>query len=120
MQGVAAALCFAPSTLPLSKPLPSRVFAAYPLKASSKLQNTLCPHTIAISLVDELLTIDYTEASETIGGEACAIGCIQKQSSSQSQGTMAAGQLWSRVFPAEGCDDRGGEFCERSYQRGVY
>ncbi|KAK6922468.1 Light regulated Lir1 [Dillenia turbinata] len=142
MQGAATALCFAPSILSLSKPLPSKSFPAYPLKASSKLQTSLCPPIKAKASVDELLTTDYSsstsvfpaEACETIGGEACAVEMYpeaklkpEPRNNARRTGLeqvereyLEYADLPKTVFPAEACDDLGGEFCEPSYQRGVY
>ncbi|OWM87758.1 light-regulated protein, chloroplastic-like [Punica granatum] len=87
-------------------------------------------------------TVDYSsmtsvfpaEACETIGGDAC-LADIYPEARIESNATRVDVTIKSEesvereyldyasaktVFPAEACDDLGGEFCERPYQRGVY
>ena len=73
------------------------------------------------------------EACETIGGEACDAEMypevkLQPEPKSNNAGTST--ETVDReyleynnpktVFPAEACDDLGGEFCEPEYQSGVF
>ncbi|KAI6677382.1 hypothetical protein NL676_038178 [Syzygium grande] len=143
-----AASFLAPPLLPvtpsrkLSKPLtlPSKLSSSVssrvsPVKAS--------PEAYEAATVDYSSTISYdthfhllvfpAEACETIGGEACLADIcpeVKLNPEAQINTEMQAAEAFEReylensgpktVFPAEACDDLGGEFCERPYQRGVY
>ncbi|KAL3731081.1 hypothetical protein ACJRO7_028018 [Eucalyptus globulus] len=135
-----AALFLAPPLLPatpsknLSKPL------ALPSKLSSSVLSRVSPAK-ASPAAYETATVDYSssfsvfpaEACETIGGEACLADAYPEAKLNPAARISAAAQAAEAiereyleytgpktVFPAEACDDLGGEFCERPYQRGVY
>ncbi|XP_030461720.1 light-regulated protein, chloroplastic-like [Syzygium oleosum] len=135
-----AASFLAPPLLPvtpsknLSKPL------ALPSKLSSSVSSRVSP-VKASPEAYEAATVDYSstisvfpaEACETIGGEACSADIypeVKLNPEAQINTEMQAAEAFEReyleysgpktVFPAEACDDLGGEFCERPYQRGVY
>ncbi|KAJ0969261.1 hypothetical protein J5N97_022138 [Dioscorea zingiberensis] len=86
-------------------------------------------------------TVDYSssesvfpaEACETVGGIACDAQMFPEvKLESQNRNTRARSSSEEvdrdyleynepkTVFPAEACDDLGGEFCDPEYQRGVY
>ncbi|KAF8020881.1 hypothetical protein BT93_G1325 [Corymbia citriodora subsp. variegata] len=135
-----AALFLAPPLLPvtpsknLSKPL------VLPSKLSSSVSSRASP-VRASPVANEAATVDYSstfsvfpaEACETIGGEACLADTYPEaklNAEARFNAAVQAAEAIEReyleyagpktVFPAEACDDLGGEFCERPYQRGVY
>ncbi|KAK9276064.1 hypothetical protein L1049_005595 [Liquidambar formosana] len=133
-----AALCFAPS--PITLLVPTKKLAA-PWRSMPRLQASLCPPIKATPQAHDTSTVDYSavssvfpaEACETIGGEACDVEMYPEvKLKPEDQITKAgnASELVDReyfeydspktVFPAEACDDLGGEFCEPDYQTGVY
>ena len=87
-------------------------------------------------------TVDYSsnatsvfpaEACETVGGDACDAEMypeVKLEPQEKSTAAKTGKELQDRdyleydspktVFPAEACDDLGGEFCEPEYQKGVY
>ena len=72
------------------------------------------------------------EACETIGGDACLAEMYPEarlQPEARNERARASEAIEREyfeynesktVFKAEACDDLGGIFCEREYQRGVY
>ncbi|KAI4375411.1 hypothetical protein MLD38_013283 [Melastoma candidum] len=138
----AAALCAAP-VLP---PVPSKNLSkptTFPSKLGGSSLSTRGSPIHAYSAPRDANTVDYTssfsvfpaEACETIGGDACSAAMYPEANLSALQPIIninieQATEDMDReyleytapktVFPAEACDDLGGEFCERPYQRGVY
>ncbi|XVE84237.1 hypothetical protein DITRI_Ditri16bG0154600 [Diplodiscus trichospermus] len=91
--------------------------------------------TYDTSTVDysSMLSVFPAEACETIGGDACRADIypeVKLQPEARNDSPRAVAELTDReyleyndaktVFCAEACDDLGGEFCSREYQRGVY
>ncbi|XP_039008286.1 light-regulated protein 1, chloroplastic-like [Hibiscus syriacus] len=91
--------------------------------------------TYDTSIVDYsfMLSVFPAEACETIGGDACAADIypevrLQQEARTNSPRTTTESVCREyieyndakTVFCAEACDDLGGEFCSREYQRGVY
>ncbi|XP_022991991.1 light-regulated protein, chloroplastic-like [Cucurbita maxima] len=84
-------------------------------------------------------TVDYSsvssvfpaEACETVGGEACDVEMypeVKLKPEAKKGGSVSEAvdreylqyDSPKTVFPAEACDDLGGEFCDPEYQKGVY
>ncbi|XP_057949790.1 light-regulated protein, chloroplastic [Malania oleifera] len=144
----AAALISAPSAaaLPLARTPPSKNNPASPWNnsVSPALQTCRSPQLTAkaAAAASETSTVDYgsmassvfpAEACETIGGEACDVEMypeVKLKPEANTDTAKAASELIDRdyfeydgpktVFPAEACDDLGGEFCQPEYQKGVY
>ncbi|CBI21280.3 hypothetical protein AAG906_023432 [Vitis piasezkii] len=136
-----AALCFAPTLLPLT---PSRNFATPASSSPPKLATSLTsrrPPIKAAAAAYDSSTVDYNsmtsvfpaEACDVIGGEACLADCypeVRLKQEARNRAARTASEVTERdyyeyndaktVFRAEACDDLGGLFCEREYQRGVY
>ncbi|KAB2002507.1 hypothetical protein ES319_D11G071000v1 [Gossypium barbadense] len=142
MQSAAAAA--AAATLSIAPPLipnlsPSKAFSprlgssigsprrGLPIKATATTYDT--------SMVDysSMLSVFPAEACETIGGDACRADIypeVKLQPEARNNSPRTTTELMDReyleyndaktVFCAEACDDLGGEFCSREYQRGVY
>ncbi|KAI4366960.1 hypothetical protein MLD38_022758 [Melastoma candidum] len=138
----AAALSVAP-VLPLvpSKNLSKPI--TFPSKLGASSLATRGSQIHSFSVPREANTVDYTssfsvfpaEACETIGGDACSADMYPEANLPALQpiiniNTEQVTEDIDReyleyngpktVFPAEACDDLGGEFCEHPYQRGVY
>ncbi|KAL5797285.1 hypothetical protein ACOSQ2_002105 [Xanthoceras sorbifolium] len=135
-----AVLCIAPPSLLLT---PTKNFSQLAI-APPKLGNTLasrCPPIKATSATYDTSTFDYNsafsvfpaEACETIGGEACLADMypeVKIKPDARNDAARIASEAIDReyfeyneaktVFKGEACDDLGGIFCERDYQRGVY
>ncbi|XP_050373462.1 light-regulated protein 1, chloroplastic [Argentina anserina] len=101
-----------------------------------------CLQLKATNVTSDPSTVDYSssatsvfpaEACETIGGEACDVEMypeVKLEPQGKSAEATPGKELEDRdyleydgpktVFPAEACDDLGGEFCEPDYQKGVY
>lgn len=84
-------------------------------------------------------TVDYSsissvfpaEACDTVGGEACDVEMypevkLKPEAKKGGSVTEPVDREYLQydspktVFPAEACDDLGGEFCDPEYQKGVY
>ncbi|KGN46414.1 light-regulated protein-like [Cucumis sativus] len=84
-------------------------------------------------------TVDYSsmssvfpaEACDTVGGEACDVEMypevkLKPEAKKGNSVTEPVEREYLQydspktVFPAEACDDLGGEFCDPEYQKGVY
>ncbi|XVF13834.1 hypothetical protein REPUB_Repub09cG0002500 [Reevesia pubescens] len=91
--------------------------------------------TYDTSTVDysSILSVFPAEACETLGGDACRADIypeVKLEAEAKARNYSPTTELIDReylqyndkktVFCAEGCDDLGGEFCSREYQRGVY
>ncbi|KAA8529999.1 hypothetical protein F0562_034397 [Nyssa sinensis] len=139
-----AVLYIPPSSLPLlapTKPLPSSPWKITPSRlqishtAPIKVTATPTPTPYDTSAVDYSSTTSVfpAEACETIGGEACDADMypeVKLNQEGKSNIPKTASEKVDReyleynspktVFPAEACDDLGGEFCDPEYQKGVY
>ncbi|EEF49348.1 light-regulated protein, chloroplastic [Ricinus communis] len=138
-----AALSIAPPVFPVkpSKNL-SQVILSPPQLGASSLAPRASPIKAAYATVAyDTSTVDYSsvisvfpaEACETLGGDAC-LANIFPEVKLEARNDAAAARIASEpiereyleyndaktVFCAEACDDLGGEFCSREYQRGVY
>ncbi|RWR86936.1 light-regulated protein [Cinnamomum micranthum f. kanehirae] len=133
-----SALCF-PSSLPFTATT-TRTSPSW--KPSLRQQKTLSlPRIKAPAATPETSTVDYSsttsvfpaEACDTVGGEACDAEMypevkLKAQASRTKDGVVKEEvdrdyveySEPKTVFPAEACDDLGGEFCEPEYQKGVY
>lgn len=133
-----AALCFTAS-LPLT---PTKTLPSW--RQSPKQHRTLVLSPIKAAIATtapEISTVDYSsktsvfpaEACDTIGGDACVAEMyteVKPPANAVSTKARAVSDEVDReymeysepktVFPAEACDDLGGEFCEPEYQKGVY
>ncbi|KAL4364290.1 hypothetical protein GQ457_04G033760 [Hibiscus cannabinus] len=91
--------------------------------------------TYDVSVVDysSMFSVFPAEACEIIGGDACRADIypeVRLQPEARTNSPRTATESIDReyleyndaktVFCAEACDDLGGEFCSREYQRGVY
>ncbi|XP_015893906.3 light-regulated protein 1, chloroplastic [Ziziphus jujuba] len=137
-----AAISIAPTLIPLtpsssSKNLSQR--SVVPQKLNGSLASRRSSVKAATVTYDNY-TVDYSsqisvfpaEACETIGGEACWAGMFPEAKLEQQPQNSAARASEDidreylqytdakTVFRGEACDDLGGAFCEREYQRGVY
>ncbi|XP_050270653.1 light-regulated protein 1, chloroplastic-like [Quercus robur] len=136
-----AALSIAPTLLPLT---PSKNFATVQTSFSPKLTGSLAARFTPIkatAVTYDTTIVDYNseisvfpaEACETIGGDACLADIypeVRLQPEARNNTARIASENADReylqytdaktVFLAEACDDLGGIFCEREYQRGVY
>ena len=135
-----AALCIAPTVLPLT---PCKVFSQQAIsqpKLGSSLTSRCPPLKATAATYDTSSTFDYSsafsvfpaEACETIGGDACLAEMYPEarlQPEARNERARASEAIEREyfeynesktVFKAEACDDLGGIFCEREYQRGVY
>lgn len=129
----AAALCFAPAVFPLPNAQTNKCFLAVASKSLSKYRAK------AITLADEVSTVDYSsltsvfpaEACETIGGDACDVEMypeaklpLQATKPNTAQETLERQYIdyssdLKTVFIEEACDDLGGEFCAPGYRQGA-
>ncbi|KAF8100915.1 hypothetical protein N665_0214s0074 [Sinapis alba] len=140
MQG---ALCIKPTILPLSSPLSSTKLTLLLPQAISTTKASrlsyLRPNSSSPSTSDPL-TVDYNdsplsvfpaEACEVISGYACSADIYPEvKLETKPVSPPVTSELVDReyleynnpktVFPAEACDDLGGEFCEPDYQKDVY
>ncbi|KAK4597479.1 hypothetical protein RGQ29_015133 [Quercus rubra] len=99
------------------------------------------PRCTSIRTTGDPSAVDYSsitfvfpaEACETVGGEACDAEMyaeVKIKPETRSNRTRTSSEAVERdyfkynepktVFPAEACDDLGGEFCELNYQKAVY
>ncbi|KAJ0252922.1 Light-regulated protein 1 [Hirschfeldia incana] len=139
MQG---ALCFKPTILPLSSPkltlllLPQTISTTQASRLSSlRLRpNSSSPSTsdpLTVDYNDSPLSVFPAEACEVISGYACSADIYPevKLETKPVSPPVASEQVDREyleynnpktVFPAEACDDLGGEFCEPDYQKDVY
>ena len=130
-----AALSMATPVLPIAPPKNSVLLA-------SPLRLTAAHVTRGSRIKVAAVSVNYNspnsvfpaEACEVVGGEACLADVypeVKLQPEARINSAMnTALESPDReymdydgpktVFPAEACDDLGGEFCERPYQRGVY
>ncbi|XP_028761190.1 light-regulated protein 1, chloroplastic [Neltuma alba] len=133
------ALTFAPSLVPLTPSRNISQVASFPPKVTASL-NSKRGSPIKVATVSyDTSTVDYSsqtsvfpaEACETIGGEACSADMypevkLEPQPSNDTPRTENVEREYleyseaKTVFRGEACDDLGGIFCEREYQRGVY
>ncbi|KAF7801844.1 light-regulated protein [Senna tora] len=139
------ALTFAPNLVPLtpSKNI-SQVAASFPPKATTFVASTRCSPIKVATVNYDNSTVDYSsmtssyrvfpaEACETVGGEACLADMYPEARllpQSKNETPRTASEEVEReyleyndaktVFRGEACDDLGGMFCEREYQKGVY
>ncbi|XP_052189436.1 light-regulated protein, chloroplastic [Diospyros lotus] len=131
-----AALCLAPQVLPFT---PAKVLSV-PKPLATSLSSRFAPIKAA-SVASEATSVDYSssfsvfpaEACETIGGDTCLAEMYPevkpRQQATDNMAKIAA-DLVDReyleyndpktVLPGDACDVLGGEFCERTYQKGVY
>ncbi|KAJ1407831.1 Light regulated Lir1 [Sesbania bispinosa] len=136
------ALTFAaPNVVPLTPAKSVSHVTSFPTKLiGSHAQPRYTPIKVATVSYDTS-TVDYNsafsvfpaEACETIGGEAC-MADMYPEAKLQPEARNATPRVASEsvereyleyndpktVFRAEACDDLGGIFCEREYQKGVY
>ncbi|KAJ4877905.1 CCR-like [Raphanus sativus] len=139
MQG---ALCIKPTILPLSSPkltllLPHTISTTKASRLSSSLRlrpNSSSPSTsdpLTINYDDSPLSVFPAEACEVISGYACSADIYPEvKLETKPVSPPVASEPVDReyleynnpktVFPAEACDDLGGEFCEPDYQKDVY
>ncbi|KAL6190666.1 hypothetical protein ACLB2K_037060 [Fragaria x ananassa] len=133
-----------PSLLSLLTPTTPTKSLVLPFRlATPRAQSSRSPQLKATNNVtSDPSTVDYSsnatsvfpaEACETIGGEACDVEIypeVKLEPQGKSTAATPGKELEDRdyleydspktVFPAEACDDLGGEFCEPDYQKGVY
>ncbi|XP_059633463.1 light-regulated protein, chloroplastic [Cornus florida] len=134
-----AVLHFAPSSTPLFTPFKTST-PSWKLAHRPQITFRCPPVNVTVATYDNP-AVDYNsknsvfpaEACETIGGEACDAEMypeVKLKPETKNNKTKATSELVDReyleydgpktVFPAEACDDLGGEFCEPEYQSGVY
>ncbi|XP_024194605.1 light-regulated protein 1, chloroplastic [Rosa chinensis] len=116
--------------LPCRSTTPRAKSSRYPLlKATNNV--TSDPSTVDYS--SNATSVFPAEACETVGGDACDAEMypeVKLEPQEKSTAAKTGKELQDRdyleydspktVFPAEACDDLGGEFCEPEYQKGVY
>lgn len=106
-----------------------------------KLQTSTPPQLKVTATPNDTESVDYSsvasvfpaEACETIGGDACDANIYPEvkltprpKNTASATATEPVDREYleyngpKTVFPAEACDDLGGEFCEPDYQTGVY
>lgn len=138
-----AALSIPPTTLlPLT---PSKNFSQVAISTPKLVASSLVSRRSAIKTAattsNDASTIDYNsafsvfpaEACEVIGGDACSAEMYPEAKLKPEAGndtSRIASEPIEReyleyndtntVFKGEACDDLGGTFCDREYQRGVY
>ncbi|XP_022773620.1 light-regulated protein-like [Durio zibethinus] len=136
----AATLCVAQPVLSPSKSF-SQLVSSSPRLGCSIAFPRLGLSIKATATTYDTATVDYSsmlsvfpaEACETIGGDACRADIypeVKLQPNAKNDSPRTPTELIDReyldyndaktVFCAEACDDLGGEFCSREYQRGVY
>ncbi|XP_054802010.1 LOW QUALITY PROTEIN: light-regulated protein 1, chloroplastic [Prosopis cineraria] len=134
-----AALTFAPNLVPLTPSRNISQVASFPPRVAASLTSKRGSPIKAATASSDPSTVDYSsqtsvfpaEACETIGGEACSADIypevrLQPQpenDTTQSENVEREYLEYNdakTVFQGEACDDLGGIFCEREYQRGVY
>ncbi|GMI67107.1 hypothetical protein HRI_000380000 [Hibiscus trionum] len=139
MQAAAAALTVTPPlvpTLPPSKALSPRLGCSATSRGRGlSIKATATATTYDTSIVDysSMFSVFPAEACETIGGDACRADIypeVRLQPEGRTNSPRTATESIDReyleyndaktVFCAEACDDLGGEFCSREYQKGVY
>ncbi|XP_022752227.1 light-regulated protein-like [Durio zibethinus] len=126
----AVALSIAPPLLPNFSPSKKLVVSSSPRQGRSIASCSAPLNTKAICTYGSVFP---AEACETIGGDACRANIypeVKLQSEARNDFPRTATELIDReyleyndaktVFCAEACDDLGGEFCGREYQREVY
>ncbi|KAJ8752312.1 hypothetical protein K2173_003948 [Erythroxylum novogranatense] len=132
-----AALRITPTVLPI---YPSKAISITPPKLPGSVTSR-CSAIKAASVAYETSTVDYSstlsvfpaEACEVVGGDACQADIypeVRLNPDARNEASRVAAESFDRdyleyngpktVFCAEACDDLGGEFCAREYQRGVY
>ncbi|CAH8383363.1 unnamed protein product [Eruca vesicaria subsp. sativa] len=138
MQG---ALCIKPTILPLCSPkltlLPQTISTTKASRLSTLRHrpNSSSPSTsdpLTVDYNDSPLSVFPAEACEVISGYACSADIYPevKLETKQVSRPVASEPVDREyleynnnpktVFPAEACDDLGGEFCEPDYQKDVY
>ncbi|XVF57699.1 hypothetical protein PTKIN_Ptkin07bG0002900 [Pterospermum kingtungense] len=132
-----AVLSIAPPLVPNNFSAPSKNLFQPRLGCS-----TASPRGRLVSIkATDTSTVDYSstfsvfpaEACETLGGDSCRADIypeVKLQPEARNESPGNATELVDReyleyndpktVFCAEACDDLGGEFCSREYQKGVY
>ncbi|MED6171637.1 hypothetical protein PIB30_042462 [Stylosanthes scabra] len=133
-----SALTFAaPVVMPLTPSKSVSQLTTFPTKSATSLSS---PRKVATVNYDTS-TVDYNslfsvfpaEACETVGGEACLAEMypeVRIQPEARKDEPRVALESVDReyleyndpktVFLGEACDELGGMFCEREYQKGVY
>ncbi|KAL5717358.1 hypothetical protein ACHQM5_010374 [Ranunculus cassubicifolius] len=138
-----AALCFSPFYYCPSL-ITTKISSTKCIVPSSKMStNPISGRALSTRLMAtpvETSTVDYAssptsvfpaEACETIGGDACDAqifpetklpqdNSIKAKSAEEVDREYVEYDEPKTVFPAEACDDLGGEFCQPEYQKGVY
>ncbi|KAG5381626.1 hypothetical protein IGI04_033096 [Brassica rapa subsp. trilocularis] len=135
------ALCIKPTILPLSSPkltlLPPQTISTTKPSRLSSLRfrpNSSSPSTsdpLTVDYNDSPLSVFPAEACEVISGYACSADIYPEvKLETKPVSPPVASEPVDReyleynnpktVFPAEACDDLGGEFCEPDYQKDVY
>uniref|UniRef100_A0A5B7C9Q8 Putative light-regulated protein n=1 Tax=Davidia involucrata TaxID=16924 RepID=A0A5B7C9Q8_DAVIN len=126
-----------PSSIPLvapTKTLPSAPWKTIPrLQISHSIKVTATPYDTSAVDYSSTASVFPAEACDTIGGEACDAEMypeVKLDQEPKSNTPKTASEMVDReyleydspktVFPAEACDDLGGEFCDPEYQEGVY
>ncbi|KAI3965133.1 hypothetical protein MKW92_005858 [Papaver armeniacum] len=134
-----AALCYTP---PAPPSLRFQTTSFSPSIFTQKLQTKTTSRRYRMKAnTSESLTVDYSspasvfpaEACDTIGGEACNVEMYPEAKPKPENKSIAPKTTKESidreyleynepktVFPAEACDDLGGEFCQPDYQKGVY
>ncbi|KAH0855982.1 LOW QUALITY PROTEIN: hypothetical protein HID58_084243 [Brassica napus] len=135
------ALCIKPTVVPLSSPkltlLPPQTISTTKPSRLSSLRfrpNSSSPSTsdpLTVDYNDSPLSVFPAEACEVISGYACSADIYPEvKLETKPVSPPVASEPVDReyleynnpktVFPAEACDDLGGEFCEPDYQKDVY
>nr|ADN33702.1 cytokinin-repressed protein CR9 [Cucumis melo subsp. melo] len=92
---------------------------------------SLLPPTAKLMAFSIQTSVFPAEACDTVGGEACDVEMypevkLKPEAKKGSSVTEPVEREYLQydspktVFPAEACDDLGGEFCDPEYQKGVY
>ncbi|KAI9120491.1 hypothetical protein K1719_007524 [Acacia pycnantha] len=134
-----AALTFAPNLVPSTPSRNISQVASFPPKVTASLTSKRGSPIKAATVSYDTSTVDYSsqtsvfpaEACETIGGEACMADAypevkLEPQSRNDTPRTENVEREYleyadaKTVFQGEACDDLGGIFCDREYQKGVY
>ncbi|MED6105930.1 hypothetical protein PIB30_000054 [Stylosanthes scabra] len=137
-----SALTFAaPVVMPLTPSKSVSQVTTFPTKSATSLSSSRKVAAKVATLNYDTSTVDYNslfsvfpaEACETVGGEACLAEMypeVRLQPEARNNEPRVASESVDReyleyndpktVFLGEACDELGGMFCEREYQKGVY
>ncbi|KAK4741199.1 hypothetical protein SAY87_024787 [Trapa incisa] len=117
-----------------SAPRPTSTPVAVASRAPASVVKAAASRSFQTVNYNSPISVFPAEACETVGGEACLADIYPELRVEPKPARINVAvrpdesierdyldyRTAKTVFPAEACDDLGGEFCEKLYQRGVY